>query len=153
MLANDIADVKDEMDKDKQANALSTEKKSIMLRKIKLYESYKNKIDEEKLVSDGNKEQFAMLKATFDKDVKKYKASAAKTTAAMENAFKYMEGAFGDEQEMTLFVAELTINKNIANFIAKHGSESYFKHNKSMLIYNEDDKLNNEINDVLEEAV
>lgn len=153
MLANDIADVKDEMDKDKQANALSSEKKSIMRRKINLYESYKNKIEEEKLVSAGNKEQFAMLKATFDKDIKKYKASAAKTTAAMENAFKYMEGAFGDEQEMTLFVAELTINKNIANFITKHGSESYFKHNKSLLIYNEDDKLNNEIDTMLEEAV
>ena len=54
---------------------------------------------------------------------------------------------------MTLFVAELTINKNIANFIAKHGSESYFKHNKSMLIYNEDDKLKNEIDNMLEEAV
>lgn len=64
-----------------------------------------------------------------------------------------MEGAFGDEQEMTLFVAELTINKNIANFITKHGSESYFKHNKSLLIYNEDDKLNNEIDTMLEETV
>ena len=54
---------------------------------------------------------------------------------------------------MTLFVAELTVNHNIANFIAKHGSDSYFKHNSSMLIYNEDDKLTGEIDQLLDEAV
>ena len=79
--------------------------------------------------------------------------AANKTTSSMENAFKYMEAAFGDEQEMTLFVAELTVNRNIANFIAKHGSDSYFKHNSSMLIYNEDDKLTGEIDQLLDEAV
>lgn len=51
-----------------------------------------------------------------------------------------MEKAFGDDKEMTLFVAELTVNRNIANFIAKNGSDAYYKHNSSMLIYNEDDQ-------------
>lgn len=153
MLAENVADIKDEMDKAKQANALSQSKKAVYLREIKLFESYKNKLDEEKLVSADNAAQFALVKKTFQKDVKKMQTAAGKMTSSMENAFKYMEAAFGDEQEMTLFVAELTVNRNIANFIAKHGSDSYFKHNSSMLIYNEDDKLTGEIDQLLDEAV
>lgn len=153
MLAENVADIKDEMDKAKQANALSQSKKAVYLREIKLFESYKNKLDEEKLVSADNAAQFALVKKTFQKDVKKMQTAAGKMTTSMENSFKYMEAAFGDEQEMTLFVAELTVNRNIANFIAKHGSDSYFKHNSSMLIYNEDDKLTGEIDQLLDEAV
>ena len=153
MLAENIADIKDNMDKQKQANALSAARKAVLLREIKLIESYKNKLDEEQIVSSDNAAQFALVKKTFQKDVKKMQTAANKTTASMENAFKYMEAAFGDEQEMTLFVAELTVNRNIANFIAKHGSDSYFKHNSSMLIYNEDDKLTGEIDQLLDEAV
>lgn len=153
MLAENVADIKDEMDKAKQANALSQSKKAVYLREIKLFENYKNKLDEEKLVSADNAAQFALVKKTFQKDVKKMQTAAGKMTSSMENAFKYMEAAFGDEQEMTLFVAELTVNRNIANFIAKHGSDSYFKHNSSMLIYNEDDKLTGEIDQLLDEAV
>lgn len=153
MLAENVADIKDEMDKAKQANALSTSKKAVYLREIKLFESYKNKLDEEQIVSSDNAAQFALVKKTFQKDVKKMQTAAGKMTSSMENAFKYMEAAFGDEQEMTLFVAELTVNRNIANFIAKHGSDSYFKHNSSMLIYNEDDKLTGEIDQLLDEAV
>lgn len=153
MLAENVADIKDEMDKAKQANALSQSKKAVYLREIKLFESYKNKLDEEKLVSADNAAQFALVKKTFQKDVKKMQTAAGKMTSSMENAFKYMEAAFGDEQEMTLFVAELTVNRNIANFIAKHGSDAYFKHNSSMLIYNEDDKLTGEIDQLLDEAV
>lgn len=153
MLAENIADIKDNIDKQKQANALSAARKAVLLREIKLIESYKNKLDEEQIVSSDNAAQFALVKKTFQKDVKKMQTAANKTTASMENAFKYMEAAFGDEQEMTLFVAELTVNRNIANFIAKHGSDSYFKHNSSMLIYNEDDKLTGEIDQLLDEAV
>lgn len=153
ILAENVADIKDEMDKAKQANALSQSKKAVYLREIKLFESYKNKLDEEKLVSADNAAQFALVKKIFQKDVKKMQTAAGKMTSSMENAFKYMEAAFGDEQEMTLFVAELTVNRNIANFIAKHGSDSYFKHNSSMLIYNEDDKLTGEIDQLLDEAV
>lgn len=153
ILAENVADIKDEMDKAKQANVLSQSKKAVYLREIKLFESYKNKLDEEKLVSADNAAQFALVKKIFQKDVKKMQTAAGKMTSSMENAFKYMEAAFGDEQEMTLFVAELTVNRNIANFIAKHGSDSYFKHNSSMLIYNEDDKLTGEIDQLLDEAV
>ena len=153
MLAENIADIKENIDKQKQANALSAAKKAVLMREIKLIESYKNKLDEEQIVSSDNAAQFALVKKTFQKDVKKMQTAANKTTASMENAFKYMEAAFGDEQEMTLFVAELTVNRNIANFIAKHGSDAYFKHNSSMLVYNEDDKLTGEIDQLLDEAV
>ena len=166
MLAEDIADVHDEMDKAKKANALSSAKKAILMREIKLMESYKDKmtefftnpdvrkkLEEKTKKSLANMSAFDVVKMYFQADVKKMQNASKKTSASMENAFKYMEKAFGDDQEMTLFVAELTVNRNIANFIAKNGSDAYYKHNSSMLIYNEDDKLNGQIDQLLDEAV
>lgn len=166
MLAEDIADVHDEMDKAKKANALSSAKKAILMREIKLMESYKDKMTEfftnpdvRKKLEEKTKKSLAkmsafdVVKMYFQADVKKMQNASKKTSASMENAFKYMEKAFGDDQEMTLFVAELTVNRNIANFIAKNGSDAYYKHNSSMLIYNEDDKLNGQIDQLLDEAV
>lgn len=166
MLAEDIADVHDEMDKAKKANALSSAKKAILMREVKLMESYKDKMTEfftnpdvRKKLEEKTKKSLAkmsafdVVKMYFLADVKKMQNASKKTSASMENAFKYMEKAFGDDQEMTLFVAELTVNRNIANFIAKNGSDAYYKHNSSMLIYNEDDKLNGQIDQLLDEAV
>ena len=61
--------------------------------------------------------------------------------------------AWGDDnQEMTLFVAELTVNRNIAEFIATNKNKSYFQHNSSMLVYDQDKNLKEEIQDVLASA-
>lgn len=165
-LAEYIAEIKDEMDKSKQANALSSAKKAVMMREIKLMEAYKTntnnfltnpeiqkKWEEKTKKKASSLSAFDVLRMYFKADVKKMDNAAKKTSDALENAFKYMEKAFGDDQEMTLFVAELTVNRNIANFIAKNGSDAYYKHNSSMLIYNEDDKLNGQIDQLLDEAV
>ena len=53
---------------------------------------------------------------------------------------------------MTLFVAELTVNRNIAEFIATNKNKSYFQHNSSMLVYDKDKNLKEEIQDVLASA-
>lgn len=166
LLSEEVADIKEEMDKAKQANALSSSKKSVMLREIKLFEKYKEKFmdassekakekakEEGKKIDTSNSAMFALVKKDFQGDVKRMQKAADNCTSSMENAFKYMEAAFGDEQEMTLFVAELTVNKNIANFIAKNGSDAYYKHNKSMLVYDQDAQLSGEIDQMLDEAV
>ena len=45
-----------------------------------------------------------------------------------------MEDAFGEGQEMVVFVTELTMDPDASAFIMENGCEKYFKYNQSLLI-------------------
>lgn len=88
----------------------------------------------EKAPKDANA-SFALIKKVFDDKVKAMKDSSAEIGKKLSNAFKFLETAFGDGQEMLIFVTELTINRYAASFISRYGSTEYFKHNKDLLLY------------------
>lgn len=88
----------------------------------------------EKAPKDANA-SFALIKKVFDDKVKAMKDSSAEIGKKLSNAFKFLETAFGDGQEMLIFVTELTINRYTASFISRYGSTEYFKHNKDLLLY------------------
>ena len=54
--------------------------------------------------------------------------------AALEAAFDFMEDAFGESQEMVVFVTELTVSPDAHTFIAENGCERYFRYNKELLL-------------------
>ena len=55
-------------------------------------------------------------------------------SAAMKNAFEFMESAFPRGEEMTLFVTELTITTDAVIFMAEHPSEEYLKYSEELMI-------------------
>lgn len=150
MLGNAAANVNNEIEKAKAANALSSHKKAVSSRAMKNFQNYRQELDKKELLGADNATQFAAVKKVFTKDVKALEGNQKKTSSALENAFTFIEQAWGDEQEMTLFTTELTVNKSIADFIARYGCDAYFKNNSSMLIYDADEKLNGEIESLLE---
>lgn len=149
MLQSGITTINDEMEKAKVANALSSHKKAVYNSSITQLQKYKDTLDEQGLLLAENAGQFKTVKATFTKDVKSLERKRKKASAAMDNAFEFISTVWGDDQEMTLFATELTVNKFIADFIARYGSDSYFQHNSSMLIYNEQDDLTEEIDEFM----
>lgn len=76
---------------------------------------------------------FAMIKALFDKEPSKRKEAIEKGSQALEHVFEFMETAFGESQEMVIFVTELTVNYFSSKFIGEYGSEMYQKYNRSLL--------------------
>jgi hypothetical protein len=88
----------------------------------------------EKAPKDANA-SFALIKKVFDDKVKAMKDNSVEIGKKLSNAFKFLEVAFGDGQEMLIFVTELTINRYAALFISRYGSTEYFKHNKDLLLY------------------
>ena len=88
----------------------------------------------EKSPKDANA-SFALIKKVFDDKVKAMKDNSVEIGKKLSNAFKFLETAFGDGQEMLIFVTELTINRYTASFISRYGSTEYFKHNKDLLLY------------------
>ena len=67
----------------------------------------------------------------------------------LENAFSFLAQAWGNGQEMILFMTELTANADSMHFIELWGSTSYFQYNQDLLIYDVHQKLQREITDLL----
>jgi nucleoside-triphosphatase THEP1 len=63
----------------------------------------------------------------------------------LENIFRFCEQIFTNGQELLILVTELTINPHSARFIAAHGCDAYFRHNKDLLFHERNKELINEI--------
>ncbi|MBQ3393760.1 MAG: AAA family ATPase [Oscillospiraceae bacterium] len=88
------------------------------------------------------------VKASFNSMTRKHKADAKRTSAKMDNAFKFVESVFEEGQEMLILVTELTQNYYSSKFISAYGCDEYFKHNKSLLFYERDKEILDEIADL-----
>lgn len=68
-------------------------------------------------------------------------------SAYLENAFLFMESAFGESQEMVIFITELNTNQYCTRFIRDNGSSKYDRYNQSLLF---DEKRQNLLKDIEE---
>lgn len=80
------------------------------------------------------RECFAQAKAGFDAQCKRLEDASAVAGAALEHAFDFMEQAFSDGEEMVVFVTELTIGSEAAQFLAEHTCGRYLKYNEQLLV-------------------
>ena len=81
------------------------------------------------------------------------KEKVQRQSAAIDNAFAFLEEAFGDGREIAVFAAELTGHGGTSKFIGTFGSDSYYAHNASVQIQTNRNRLLNlveslEIDDV-----
>ena len=82
------------------------------------------------------KEAFLSTKSSFDIQCNTRINTIKKASSALENAFTFMEEAFGEGQEMVVFITELTMDPDTSRFITENGCERYFKYNKTLLVGN-----------------
>ena len=66
----------------------------------------------------------------------------------MQNAFDFLESAFGDSQEMIIFVTELNTNPYSIQFISENGCDSYYKYNKKLLFEEEQMSILKELEEI-----
>ncbi|MGN0350259.1 MAG: ATP-binding protein [Roseburia sp.] len=82
----------------------------------------------------SEKEAFEFAKQGFDEIRTELEETEKETMSALENAFSFMEQAFENGQEMVVFVTELTIGTESAQYLAEHTCERYLKYNEELLI-------------------
>ena len=80
------------------------------------------------------KDAFMSIRTQFEHQTARREEAVTQASDALEYAFTFMEEAFGEGQEMVVFVTELTMNAQAAAFLAENGCERYYKYNKSLLI-------------------
>lgn len=76
---------------------------------------------------------FEQIKDFFTKDVAKRSEIIGMASAALEHGFDFMEKVFGENQEMVIFITELTMNFYSMKFMSENGCERYYKYNRELL--------------------
>lgn len=78
-------------------------------------------------------EVFSRLADLFGKDREEYEALCRDGLGMLEYAFDFMEGTFGDSQEMVIFITELNTSYYAVRFLEENECERYFQYNKCLL--------------------
>lgn len=76
---------------------------------------------------------FEIARTEFVKETKKREEMMLKASENLEYAFDFMERAFGESQEMVVFITELTVNFYSAKFLAENECARFYKYNKGLL--------------------
>lgn len=76
---------------------------------------------------------FERVRAEFVKETGKREAEILSAGECLEYAFDFMERAFGESQEMVVFITELTVNFYGAKFLSENECARFYKYNKGLL--------------------
>ena len=123
----------------KKAGKLSREEQQVLRRTAAALEQTRQAV----AVSDAA--PMTVLRDTAAAQRAAHKAAAEQASAALENTFAFCEQAFGEGQELLLLVTELTANSHSAHFIARYGSEGYYRHNEALLFYERHEAIAREL--------
>lgn len=97
------------------------------------------------VLAQDAKSAFMEVKAHFDLQCEARKTSVKQASQALEYAFTFMEDAFGEGQEMVIFVTELTMNSKAARFLTENRCERFWKYSKTLLVGTRRAELLNEL--------
>ena len=89
-----------------------------------------------------------IVKKAFNQEKKTLSKSASHTKDSLDHVFQFCDEVFESGNETLVLVTELTSNFYSARFIARYGSEEYFKHNKELLFYERQKEIISEIEDL-----
>ncbi len=84
--------------------------------------------------ADTPEAAFAQVREKFASQASRAESLTDAASQALEYAFDFMENAFGEGQEMVIFVTELTLGPDSGPFITDNGCERYYTYNKTLLL-------------------
>ena len=91
---------------------------------------------------------FSDIKALFEIQVDRLGAMTDTCRAHLDAAFDFMETAFGESQEMVIFITELNTSSPATDFIRQNGCDRYYKYNEGLLFTTGRDRMLQEIGSV-----
>ena len=119
---------KETLSADKQAGKLSRNDQQVQRRTIAALEQLRDTLSDPE-------DSMPRLRDLIREQRSAVSRSAEEAGKALENSFAFCEKAFGEGQELLILVTELTADSHSAHFIARYGSEGYYRHNKALLLY------------------
>lgn len=112
----------------KKAEQISKDEEYIWKQVTGKLEFYVTKLKKEKPEDEAK-----AVRNWFKKETENREQLTENISKALLHAFDFMEAAFGDEQEMVVFITELNVNFYSVRFIQENGCDPYYKYNKGLL--------------------
>lgn len=78
-------------------------------------------------------ESFAMIKAGFNRETTGLEEESEQVSQALECAFDFVEKVFGEDQELVVFITELSLSYYAIRFISDNGCPRYYRYNRVLL--------------------
>lgn len=129
-LSQVVKEIHEDFNEKKKTEKLGKAQEHMLLDVIKTLESYEQISKAEHLEAEA---EFERVREEFKKEPAKLEQQIENTTKALDNAFDFMEEAFGQSQEMVVFVTELNVNYYSVWFIKENGCDKYYQYNKGLL--------------------
>lgn len=115
----------------KKAELIGREEEKIYQQVLESLEHFRQVLKLEDIV-DAEK-SFARVKELFEQERDCYERQQQKALQIVENVFDFLEGAFGNSQEMVIFITELNSNSYNVSFLQGCECERYYRYNKELL--------------------
>lgn len=129
-LEKTIEQAKELLEQRKKAEEIGKTQERRMQDVIITLEEYRKMSLEEHL---NFEEAFEEIRKDFTEKTQKREKEIEQTSLALEHAFEFMEQAFGESQEMVVFITELNVNYYSVQFIRENGCDKYYQYNKGLL--------------------
>lgn len=143
VFVSQIDEIVNKIQRKNMASTITAEKRKVAMSVVAIMKQCIND-----LLGD-NDDVLEKIKTVYYDELAKFKKKVASAQAEMTNAFAFLEKAFGNGQEMLIFVTGLTINKDVARFIGKYGCEKYYEYNKRLLIYERQNEIVSKIDELM----
>lgn len=91
---------------------------------------------------------FKGIKTLFEAQVDTLGNLTDMAQAHLNAAFDFMEAAFGESQEMVIFITELNTSSPATRFIGQNGCDRYYKYNEGLLFASGRDRMLKELESI-----
>ena len=108
-------------------------------------EYLRGETDQRDIMKWDDPEIMDAVRGWFGGEVDRRALLAELTGRQLENAFRFLEDAFGQGQELVLFVTEVTACPDTSWFVETFGCDAYFRHNSELLFDDTRQRLQEEI--------
>ncbi|MDO5417177.1 MAG: AAA family ATPase [Lachnospiraceae bacterium] len=124
---------------DLKKKELLSRKEDLVCRKVlRRLETYRISLQEwesgQAAAADAGREAYwNFLREQFGADSDRFEADFDEASQMLEHGFDFMEAAFGDSQEMVIFITELNTSFYCGRFLQEYDCERYYEYNKRLL--------------------
>ena len=86
-----------------------------------------------------------LIRERFAAETAERERLGAETGGFFDCAFRYLEEALGESQELVIFVTEVTAGYDTSWFVENFGCEAYYRHNRELLFDQTRSRIRREI--------
>ncbi|WP_124068227.1 AAA family ATPase [Clostridium sp. E02] len=139
-----IGQWRSERDRKKEAGLLSRKEDYLQQDTEKILMEYEKTLREE--VPPDNETAWNRIRQMFEEEHETYDEYVRACGVKLEYSFDFMEAAFGDSQEMVIFITELNSSDSSVKFLREYECERYYQYNERLLFQNREDEIKSRIN-------